>query len=120
MIDYQPLLERWSGGPLSSWADCLSEEIAKEFHERRYGDLPKWLAALEALPQLTPSKIDLNTATVCVGRPDDCDPDIRQQLEQALRVLQPWRKGPFELFGVHIDTEWPSLVWSGKMAVVCQ
>ncbi len=99
MIDYQPLLERWSGGPLSSWADCLSAEIAKEFHERRYGDLPKWLAALEALLQLTPSNIDLNTATVCVGRPDDCDPDSRQQLEQQLRVLQPWRKGPFKLFG---------------------
>lgn len=27
---------------------------------------------------------------------------------EALKAFQPWRKGPWELFGVHIDTEWRS------------
>src|SRR5690606_179086 len=32
----------------------------------------------------------------------------REQVEQALRQLMPWRKGPFRLFGVEVDTEWRS------------
>ena len=32
----------------------------------------------------------------------------RHLLEAALQQLHPWRKGPFELFGIHIDTEWRS------------
>jgi tRNA (mo5U34)-methyltransferase len=35
-------------------------------------------------------------------------PRQRRQLEAALRDLHPWRKGPFRLFGVHIDSEWRS------------
>ncbi len=35
--------------------------------------------------------------------------DFRTEaLEAALRGLMPWRKGPFEFFGTHIDTEWRS------------
>ena len=30
------------------------------------------------------------------------------QLHKALMGLSPWRKGPFDVFGVHIDTEWRS------------
>jgi tRNA (mo5U34)-methyltransferase len=30
------------------------------------------------------------------------------ELETALRGLHPWRKGPYSLFGVNIDTEWRS------------
>ena len=29
-------------------------------------------------------------------------------LEEKLKTLSPWRKGPFELFGIHIDAEWRS------------
>jgi tRNA (mo5U34)-methyltransferase len=29
-------------------------------------------------------------------------------MRQALMGLSPWRKGPFDLFGVHVDTEWRS------------
>ena len=36
------------------------------------------------------------------------DPAVIEQLRSALQGLHPWRKGPFELFGVHIDTEWRS------------
>ena len=38
-------------------------------------------------------------------------PLSRQQaaaLEDALRGLHPWRKGPFRLFDIEIDTEWRS------------
>jgi len=38
-----------------------------------------------------------------------CNNDLnRQALREKAKMLMPWRKGPFDLFGVHIDTEWQS------------
>lgn len=31
-------------------------------------------------------------------------------IERAARMMMPWRKGPFELFGIFIDTEWQSFI----------
>ena len=39
--------------------------------------------------------------------------DQRAELRDALQALPPWRKGPFSLFGVDIDTEWRS-DWKGR------
>jgi len=30
------------------------------------------------------------------------------ELERVARLMMPWRKGPFDLFGLYIDTEWKS------------
>jgi len=32
------------------------------------------------------------------------------QIERTARLMMPWRKGPFELFGLFIDTEWQSFM----------
>jgi tRNA (mo5U34)-methyltransferase len=112
MINYHLLVERWQDGDMQPWADCLLDQVAEDFHERRYGDLPKWLAALEQLPKVLPENIKLNQAKVTVGQCDDLSDQEQQHLQTALRALHPWRKGPFELFGVHLDTEWRSdLKW---------
>jgi len=34
----------------------------------------------------------------------------REQIERTARMMMPWRKGPFELFGLFIDTEWQSFI----------
>ena len=108
MIDYTPLAMRWQDGDLSLWADTLLDDIKRDFHAGRHGDLPRWLDALDALPDLEPSHIDLTADTVSVGLSADASDGERKQLEAALRHLHPWRKGPFQVFGVHIDTEWRS------------
>ena len=41
------------------------------------------------------------------------DRNARLRLEELLQQLHPWRKGPFSLFDVYIDSEWQSnLKWS--------
>jgi tRNA (mo5U34)-methyltransferase len=45
---------------------------------------------------------------VQIGGSEDLSFAQQSQLEQQLRVLHPWRKGPYQLFGIHIDTEWRS------------
>lgn len=77
------------------------------YNSRNNGDLPRWRQAHASLPDLVPGAIDLQTC-VRIGSANDCSDAERDQLEAALRQLMPWRKGPYELFGVHIDTEWRS------------
>lgn len=72
--------------------------------ERPHGDLPRWMAALEALPA-GPAVCDLGVDALKIGEPGEHD---SQAVRTALEGLIPWRKGPFDFFGVHVDTEWHS------------
>ena len=108
MIDYQPLIERWCGGDLERWGQLLPQQVAAGLSTTRYGDLPRWLQALAALPDLQARDIHLDTARVGAVGKAPLDSATATALREALQQLHPWRKGPFELFGVHIDTEWRS------------
>ncbi|MEM9255090.1 MAG: tRNA 5-methoxyuridine(34)/uridine 5-oxyacetic acid(34) synthase CmoB [Pseudomonadota bacterium] len=106
-MNYQPLIERWRGGALDRWAKALPDQLAEGLSPARYGDLPGWLAMLEQLPVITPNRIDLNSARVA-AHAKELDAATYRLLEETLMGLHPWRKGPFDVFGVHIDTEWRS------------
>ncbi len=98
------LLDRLRGTPLATWAQSLPELLAAKL-AAGHGDLPRWQAAVDALPALAVERRELAEAFYLDGT---CTSEQRGALEQALRGLIPWRKGPFELFGVHVDTEWHS------------
>ena len=72
-----------------------------------HGDASRWQAALAILPDVTPSEREISSG-VRLGVRADLSEGQFQQLEAALRQLHPWRKGPFELFGLSLDTEWRS------------
>lgn len=107
-MDYQPLITRWTGSELDRWAQQLAQQIACGLSVERYGDLPRWLEALQELPALQPDTIHLDSARVGATTVAPLSATSTEQLRTALRKLHPWRKGPFDLFGVHIDTEWRS------------
>ncbi len=73
----------------------------------RHGDFPRWLAALRGLPELEPACIELRDR-VKIGEAGQLTNAEREQLRATLMGLHPWRKGPLELFGLLIDTEWRS------------
>ncbi|MEW5251174.1 tRNA 5-methoxyuridine(34)/uridine 5-oxyacetic acid(34) synthase CmoB [Microbulbifer discodermiae] len=108
MIDYTPLYSALQHIPaLRPWLAQLPAQIAAGLDPRRWGDLPDWREALQSLPELTPSRLDFGPS-IRIGRADDAPESQRALLEQQLRRLHPWRKGPWELFGIPIDTEWRS------------
>jgi len=72
----------------------------------KHGDLPRWLDALDGLPAHTAALVSGDV--IQVGAAGDLPSADREALRNALRGLVPWRKGPFALFGVHIDAEWRS------------
>ncbi|MGI9285378.1 MAG: tRNA 5-methoxyuridine(34)/uridine 5-oxyacetic acid(34) synthase CmoB [Pseudomonadales bacterium] len=107
-FDYTLLIQRLQDTLLERWALQLSEQIAERLTAQRNADIPRWQTALQALPEINVSTVELNTPAVTAGTAQDCGEDTRAMLEEALRGLHPWRKGPFDICGVNIDTEWRS------------
>ncbi|MFM1897636.1 MAG: hypothetical protein RLZZ385_2710 [Pseudomonadota bacterium] len=98
----ESLIPRVTGTPLAPLAKLATREFMAGL---RHGDLPRWQDTLAALPDLTPSTVNLRDQ-VCIGSAADCPALEREQLHHALCSLIPWRKGPFSLFGIAIDSEW--------------
>jgi len=73
----------------------------------KHGDLDRWSSGLLGLPTVTPSSVDLSSDVVRVGNSEDTDL-TPFEIETLLKKMHPWRKGPFNIFGIHIDTEWHS------------
>ena len=97
-LNWQPLLDQFP-----QWEALAATLNPEKF--ARHGDYSRWQQALDALPELVVERVSLGDRVTIAGRADEAE---RQVLEASLRQLHPWRKGPFELFGIHIDTEWRS------------
>lgn len=92
---------------LDTWLACLPEQLARGLDRHRHGDLPAWEKAVAKLPALPNERnVQLDSDTVSVDL--DLSDSQQRQCFNLLRKLAPWRKGPFQLGGIHIDTEWRS------------
>ena len=93
--------------PLNRWATILPEQIKNGITPERFGKLTQWQAAINKLPELNISNIELKSqvkiTTDTVLTKYDTD-----KITKELKQLHPWRKGPFDLFDIKIDTEWRS------------
>ena len=107
MINYSDLLAYLPQSPLQSWAENLPQQISDGLCEKRYGDLPQWKTALAQLPQIKSTQNNF-LEKVEIGAADDCDEETRAHLRHTLEALIPWRKGPYWIHGIHLDTEWRS------------
>ncbi|MEO0444034.1 MAG: tRNA 5-methoxyuridine(34)/uridine 5-oxyacetic acid(34) synthase CmoB [Pseudomonadota bacterium] len=92
---------------LAAWAETLVDEINRGLCEQRYGDLPQWRQALENLPTLTAAEFDL-TDGVSIGSSEAIAENDFKRLGDCFKALIPWRKGPYSIFGLYIDSEWRS------------
>lgn len=106
-INYDSLIAALNDASLARWANQLPEQIAAGLCEKRFGDLPGWKKSLEKLPQVQHSFIDLQNE-VRIGNSTDCDEAQRADIKSVLEELIPWRKGPYFIHDIHIDTEWRS------------
>jgi tRNA (mo5U34)-methyltransferase len=106
-INYDTLLKFLADSPLAYWAETLPEQIKKGLCEQRHGDLKFWRESFEKLPDVNTRDIILDNH-VSIGKITDCDEATRQTIKTLLQELIPWRKGPYTIHDIHIDTEWRS------------
>jgi len=92
---------------LAPWLNVLPAQLSHWHKEALHGDFKQWQKVLAHLPKTQPAHIDLQSA-VTIGNADELTEGARQRLEVLLKQLMPWRKGPFDIHGLKIDTEWRS------------
>lgn len=87
MLNNEDLRQQLSDIGLSHWVEPVQQMIDERLSPHGHGDFPKWQSVVESLAENHNSSVA-----------------VRELLLQ----LSPWRKGPFDIAGVHIDTEWQS------------
>jgi len=100
------LMERDAG--LAKWAQHLPDQLDEHFFQRKHGDLNRWIKALDAMPDFVPDDIQLNASAITVAPPASWSQADEDQMREGLMGMHPWRKGPFEIGNVYVDTEWRS------------
>ncbi len=113
MSDDWDWIESLRDTPLADGLEPLRERVEAVWRQRPHGDLPTWQDALKRLPSPPISSCSLTEDRVRAGVANDCDDATRELIRTQLMRLHPWRKGPYEICGLHIDSEWRSdLKWS--------
>ncbi len=92
-------------GVEDEFLELMREGLA---HVRMHGDFSRWLSTWEDLPRVDGVRVCLDADHVRVDAVDSLPQEALLRLQAALQGLHPWRKGPFSLFGLTIDTEWRS------------
>lgn len=107
-----PLLDSFAQTALRPLLEVLPDKWAQAFNPSNHGDMGRWEAVLDHLPTLMPSSVQLDVDMPVIGVPGDCSASDQASIEALLRKLHPWRKGPYLIHGIPIDTEWRSdLKW---------
>ncbi|EPX7407722.1 tRNA 5-methoxyuridine(34)/uridine 5-oxyacetic acid(34) synthase CmoB [Cronobacter dublinensis] len=111
MIDFGKFYQQIACGPLAHWLETLPAQVAAWQRDALHGQFKQWKNSLDNLPALVPDRLDLLHSVSAQSNTPLSDGQ-RKRIEQLLRTLMPWRKGPFSLYGIDIDTEWRSdLKW---------
>ena len=109
-VDWPGLRAALPGEAVRDWLAGLPAQVDAAL--ATHGDWPRWRAALGELAQHDTTanrgarRLDADAPQL--GSADALDDTARALIEAALRQLHPWRKGPFDIHGIHIDCEWRS------------
>ncbi len=107
MISFSSFYKHIADSSLQHWLETLPAILGNWQRENKHGDLPKWEKVLNKLHYPLPDTINFST-DVMVGSGEQLTPGEKEKLENLLKIFKPWRKGPYSLHGIHIDTEWRS------------
>ena len=101
MIEFGNFYQLIAKSPLSHWLETLPAQIGA-WQRDQHGLFKQWANAVEFLPEIQPWKLDLLHSVTAESEGQ------LKRIDTLMRNLMPWRKGPFSLYGVNIDTEWRS------------
>jgi tRNA (mo5U34)-methyltransferase len=111
-MDYKKLLATLNENNMTYWSSLLGAQLFEFFSILNHGDYPRWKSAVDNLPAIHNVNYDLDSDSVVIGSESECSTEQKNVIKEQLIELMPWRKGPFNLFGIEIDTEWQSnLKW---------
>jgi tRNA (mo5U34)-methyltransferase len=86
---------------------ALHEERQRWVRQDKKGFL-RYRKPFEHLAAFRAEHVDCTGDTVILGSADEVSDQDRDEIRKSLQAFMPWRKGPFSVFGVDIDSEWRS------------
>ncbi|MAD74140.1 MAG: tRNA 5-methoxyuridine(34)/uridine 5-oxyacetic acid(34) synthase CmoB [Rheinheimera sp.] len=107
MLDFTPFYAKLATNKLHNWLQTLPAQLAQWQKHALHGDFKQWQKVVGHLPATTVSTCELSTA-VQFGSAADINAGEAERIRYLLQQLKPWRKGPFSIHGIEIDTEWRS------------
>ncbi|MBB1487775.1 tRNA 5-methoxyuridine(34)/uridine 5-oxyacetic acid(34) synthase CmoB [Oceanospirillum sediminis] len=115
MINYAPLYQKFAEEGLTRWLARIPEQLEHGLDSKRYSDLPGWQRVVDkfsSAEELTEQgyqvTTDLDRSAVLIKASPALPESEQAKYRNLMKKLMPWRKGPFEIHGTHIDTEWRS------------
>ena len=114
LLDTQPLYDLLELQQHHHWATQLRQLTQAAIAPGRDGHLPLWTETWQQLPNCPDPVIRIDNGAVAVD--GTLSADQESCLHSLLKVLHPWRKGPFRFFSTEIDTEWRSCLKWDRLA----
>jgi len=108
MIDAESLRQMLLTERLDPWAEQIAHQLDQTLNLAPHGDWGRWNRALNRLPSLGRGTVDCDDGAINLNPDAVISADVRDALLQALRALRPWRKGPYRIADIVVDTEWRS------------
>jgi tRNA (mo5U34)-methyltransferase len=106
VFNTRQLSARLRDTPLAAWSEALGDAVHKQDHALKHGHLGGWEQAVNALPVVPDARWSIAHGSMHI-RGSFSEQQTRD-LEASLSALMPWRKGPYTVGPVFIDTEWRS------------
>ncbi len=108
MIGFEDFFNHIGKNRLAPFATTLKETLSNRYQPALHGDYRSWQEHFQLLPEVSACAVDVARDCISIGTQQDLTEEQHQKLLIGLRGLHPWRKGPFQLFGHTIETEWRS------------
>jgi len=93
---------------LPRWAGLIDTQLERVLEQAPHGDWTRWQQALARLPALGAGRVQCDDGPLTLLPDRPLAKDERTALREALMALHPWRKGPYRIADILIDTEWHS------------
>ena len=76
-------------------------ELSKQAFGVNNGNIPKWENAITDIQKIQPGQVSFKHPYVAINTDAD-----NAELTQALKQLMPWRKGPYQIGDLKLESEW--------------
>lgn len=108
MKQFNEFYQQIATNRLGHWLNTLPAQLSHWHENNLHGEFKHWQKTLDALPVVETNSVTDIVETVKVGELGDLDQGQFKRLENLMKKFKPWRKGPYHIHGLHIDTEWRS------------
>jgi len=106
-INLEIFFEFTKNSNLEQFHPQLRHVLQQHYELKNHGRSIEWDRALESMPQIECADYSFTDDSVCIVKPEHLALDS-MEYKQHLKAFMPWRKGPWNLLGVEIQTEWHS------------